>query len=59
MTARGDIQAEWNGGPVHSFTGIRSTVIQTAESQEQSDHVQLDQSPDESDGGRGRFARSD
>ena len=26
---QGGIQAEWNGGPVHSFTGIRSTVIQT------------------------------
>jgi hypothetical protein len=25
----GDVQAEWNGGPVRSFTGIKSTVIQT------------------------------
>jgi hypothetical protein len=27
---KGNIQAEWNGGPVHSFTGINTTVIQTA-----------------------------
>ena len=26
---QGGVQAEWNGGPVHSFTGIRSSVIQT------------------------------
>jgi hypothetical protein len=25
---QGGIQAEWNGGPVHSFTSIKSTVIQ-------------------------------
>jgi hypothetical protein len=25
---KGDIQAEWNGGPVHSFTTVASTVIQ-------------------------------
>jgi hypothetical protein len=25
----GDVQAEWNGGPARSFTGIQSTVIQT------------------------------
>jgi hypothetical protein len=24
----GDVQGEWNGGPVHSFTGVSSTVIQ-------------------------------
>ena len=29
---QGGIQAEWNGGPVHSFTGIRSSVIQTERS---------------------------
>jgi hypothetical protein len=29
---QGGIQAEWNGGPVHSFTGIRSTVVQTERS---------------------------
>ncbi len=26
----GDVQAEWNGGPDHSLTGIKSTVIETA-----------------------------
>jgi hypothetical protein len=25
---QGRIQAEWNGGPVHSFTSIKATVIQ-------------------------------
>jgi Bacterial cellulose synthase subunit len=25
----GNVQAEWNGGPVHSLTGIKSTVIET------------------------------
>jgi hypothetical protein len=25
---RGDVQAEWNGGPVHSFTTVAKTVIQ-------------------------------
>jgi hypothetical protein len=29
---QGDIQAEWNGGPVHSFTGTSSSVIQTERS---------------------------
>ncbi len=29
---QGGIQAQWNGGPVHSFTGIRSSVIQTERS---------------------------
>jgi len=29
---QGGIQAEWNGGPVHSFTGITSSVIQTERS---------------------------
>ncbi len=29
---QGGIQAEWNGGPVHSFTGISSSVIQTERS---------------------------
>jgi len=24
----GDVQGEWNGGPVHPFTGVSSTVIQ-------------------------------
>ena len=24
----GDVQAEWNGGPLHSLTGIKSTVIE-------------------------------
>jgi hypothetical protein len=27
--AQGNFTAEWNGGPIHSFTGIKSTVIQT------------------------------
>ena len=31
-TGQGGIQAEWNGGPVHSFSGIRSSVIQTERS---------------------------
>ncbi len=31
-TGQGGIQAQWNGGPVHSFTGIRSSVIQTERS---------------------------
>ena len=26
---QGGIQAEWNGGPVHSFTGIRASIVQT------------------------------
>ena len=25
---KGDVQAEWNGGPVHSLTGVTATVIQ-------------------------------
>jgi hypothetical protein len=25
---KGDLPVEWNGGPTHSFTGIKSTVIQ-------------------------------
>ena len=25
---KGDIQAQWNGGPVHSFAGVGTTVIQ-------------------------------
>ncbi len=29
---QGGIQAEWNGGPVHSFTGVTSSVIQTERS---------------------------
>jgi hypothetical protein len=29
---QGGIQAEWNGGPVHSFTGISSSIIQTGRS---------------------------
>jgi hypothetical protein len=29
---QGGIQAKWNGGPVHSFTGIRSSIIQTERS---------------------------
>jgi hypothetical protein len=28
----GRVQAQWNGGPVHSFTGISSSVIETARS---------------------------
>jgi hypothetical protein len=29
---QGGIQAKWNGGPIHSFTGISSSVIQTERS---------------------------
>src|SRR5271155_2424724 len=29
---QGSIQAEWNGGRIHSFTGITSSVIQTERS---------------------------
>jgi hypothetical protein len=29
---QGGIEAEWNGGPVHTFTGIGSSVIQTERS---------------------------
>lgn len=29
---KGDVQAEWNGGPTHSFSGVASTIIQAERS---------------------------
>ena len=44
----GDFQAEWNGGPVRPFTGHQVDRDRSPEGQEQSDHLQLDRSQDQS-----------
>ena len=54
---KGDIQAEWNGGPVTLLHDRREYRHPGGAGQDQSDHVQPDQSPDRPCCHRGRLAR--